>query len=284
VTTDLHHAFSRRRFLAGAGASSIGIAALGITGCGDDAKDPKATAVVSPPAASKAMKLVAGWYKGKEAKYYDFGGNTKLAGLGKVGTAPLYVFINGKRADGTPDFFEGQHNIATLLPGDAGYSDLWQINLVTVPGGYKADGVRSKADLDKAGFKIEVPGLLVNCPIVAEGTTFEGGEKLVQGWRDAKPVFYPDFGENSANAVPIWVLMTGMDDKGVPKFVKDQGNIIDLKPGDPGYSAFWQVNMVTVPAGYKANTLKSADDVRRTGYAVTAVDMVVNCPVVKVSA
>lgn len=275
---------SRRRFLIGAGAVGTGVAAFAIAGCGDDDDSAKKTtpAVAAPKAEQK--KLVSGWYRGREAKYYDFGDNTKLAGSATVATAPLFVFIKGKKADGTPDFVEGQHNIAIVLPGEKGYSDLWQINLVTVAADYKPDSIKSKAEIDAAKLKVEAPGLLVNCPIVVEGTTLEGGEKIVQGWRDGKAVFYPDFGENSSAATPIWVLTTGVDDKGMPKFVPGQGNIIDLKPGDTGYTAFWQVNLVTVPSDYKANTLKSADDVKKSGYAVKAVDMVVNCPVRSVAA
>jgi hypothetical protein len=187
--------------------------------------------------------------------------------------------ITGVDADGNPQFVEGQHNIVDVIPGDAGYSDLWEVNLVTVPEDYEPDSLKSREDVEASGYKTMVPGLLVNCPIVPEGTTLEGGEELVQGWYKGEPVFYPDFGENPATTLPIWVFITGMDADGNPQFVEGQNNVIDAVPGDAGYSAFWQVNLVTVGEGYEANTIKSAADALASGFEITETDMVVNCPV-----
>ncbi len=270
--------FSRRRLLGGIGAGSLGLAALTLVGCGDDDDGATASPTTNAPT---AFNLVAGWYRGKEVKYYDFGMNTKLASASSaaVGSAPLYAFITGKNADGTPKLVAGQHNIVTVKPGDAGYSDLWQVNMVTVPESYKADTVKSKADIDKGGYAVTATEMLVNCPIVPAGAKLEGGEKIIQGWLNGAEVFYPDFGANLPVAIPIWAFITGLDDKGMPKFVKDQKNIIDAVPKDAGYSAFWQVNMVTVPADYKANALKSAEDVTRSGYKIAPTQLLVNCPV-----
>ncbi len=271
--------FSRRRLLGGLGVGSVGLAALALVGCGDDDDESKPAAAAT--GAATAFNLVTGWYRGREVKYYDFGMNTKLAGASSaaIGAAPLYAFITGTNADGTPKLVDGQHNIVTLKPGDAGYSDLWQVNMVTVPAGYKADSVKSKADIDKAGYAVTATEMFVNCPIVAAGAKLEGGEKVIQGWLGGREVFYPDFGVNLPVAIPIWAFITGLDDKGMPKFVTDQRNIIDAVPRDAGYSAFWQVNMVTVPDGYKANTLKSAEDVVKSGYKIAPTQLVVNCPV-----
>jgi len=74
-------------------------------------------------------------------------------------------------------------------------------------------------------------------------------------------------------------MITGMDAQGNPQFVEGQNNIIDSVPDDAGYSAFWRVNMVTVPAGFEPNSLTSAADVVASGYEITQTEMVVNCPV-----
>ncbi len=227
--------------------------------------------------------LVSGWYQNRAAQYYDFGANTPLAGASGVPTAPIYVFITGMNADGTPRMVEGQHNIVDVLPGDAGYSDLWQVNFVTVPAGYVADTARSKADIDAAGYAVTPTDTLVNCPIVPAGTTLAGGEPLVQGWARGQEVFYPDFGQNSATAAPIWVFIHGMNADGTPQMVEGQSNIIDTIPGDAGYTAFWNVNFVTVPAGYVPNSIRSAADVRAAGYTITPTTTVVNCPVIAVA-
>ncbi len=281
---DFETRLSRRSLLRGGVVVGIGATALALVGCGDDDDDDDGAGSGSgetPDAENgNELKLVSGWYKGDEVRYYDFGMNTKLAGAARVATAPIYVFIKGMKSDGTPDFVEGQHNIITVVPGDAGYSDLWQVNMVTVPGDYEADSVKSKADIDSKGYDVQAVEMFVNCPVVAAGTTLEGGEPLVQGWKDGEEVFYPDFGMNAPVAVPIWVFITGMDSNGMPQFVEGQRNVIDLVPDDAGYSAFWQVNVVTVPASYEANSVKSADEVREMDFEVTATQMLVNCPVV----
>jgi hypothetical protein len=134
-----------------------------------------------------------------------------------------------------------------------------------------------------SGFGITETSMFVNCPIVARGTTLEGGEKLVQGWYKNEEAFYPDFGANPPAAIPIWVMITGVDASGNPQMVSGQRNIIDSVPSDPGYSAFWRVNLVKVNPGYQANSLKSAADVRSSGLEVMQADLVVNCPVTTVA-
>ena len=230
----------------------------------------------------KEKTLVDGWYRDRAVEYYDFGGNSAVESS-VVNTAPIYVFVHGFNPDGSPQFVEGQHNVVDVVPGEDGYSDLWQVMLVTVPEGFQPDSITSKAELDAAGFTVTATEMLVNCPIVPEGTTLEGGEDLVQGWHDGEEVYYPDFGQNSAIAIPIWAFITGMDEQGNPRFVEGQSNIIDSVPGDAGYSAFWRVILVTVPEGYEPNSIRSAADVLAAGLTTTLTDLVVNCPVTLVA-
>lgn len=111
---------------------------------------------------------------------------------------------------------------------------------------------------------------------------------LVTGWFQGRLTHYFDFGPSSpidkasgkVIPAPIFVLITGMDAGGNPIMVPGQRNIIDVVPGDPGYSDLWAVSLVTVPQDYVANTLKSAEDVTKSGYPITVPDLLVNCPVV----
>jgi hypothetical protein len=243
-----------------------------------------APVALGPTASAQAEQkaLVSGWFRDREVKYYDFGTNTPLSGTG-VAVAPIYVFIHGMNPDGTPDMVEGQHNIVDVRPGDPGYSDLWQVTFVTVPDDYEPDAITSKEEIDASGFEVEASDTLVNCPIVPEGTTLEGGEPLVQGWYQGEQVFYPDFGPNPATTAPIWVLIHGMNADGTPDVVEGQQNIIDTVPGQADYTAFWRVDMVTVPEDYEPNSIRSAEDVQAAGFEVTQTDMVVNCPVTEVA-
>jgi hypothetical protein len=270
---------------AGAGVGLGGVA-FALVGCGDDDDDdggPTATPAADGNGGGAqepvAFRLVDGWYRDEAVVYYDFGMNSPVDGAAVV-SAPIWAFITGMDGDGNPVFVDGQHNIVDVVPGDAGYSDLWEVNLVVVPEDYEANSITSADEVEDVGHEVMKPGLFVNCPIVPEGSTFENGEALVQGWYRGDPVFYPDFGPNQPAAIPIWAFITGMNADGSPQFVEGQNNIIDALPGDAGYSAFWQVNLVVVDDSYEANSITSAADVMASDYEVMATELVVNCPVV----
>ena len=224
--------------------------------------------------------LVSGWYRGEEVEYYDFGMNTPLTDSDNIATAPIWVLVHELMDGEDPQFVEGQHNIVDVVPGDAGYSDLWQVVLVEVPDDYEPDSIRNAADISEMAYPLTETEMYVNCPIVPEGTELAGGEPLVQGWYQDQEVYYPDFGLNPPVAIPIWAFITGMDAGGNPLFVEGQHNIIDAVPGDDGYSAFWRVNLVTVPDDYEPDSITDAAEINAMGYEVTETDLVVNCPVV----
>ena len=240
---------------------------------------PTSTPTPESQVEARNFQLVSGWYKDQQVRYYDFGTESP-AGDGSVSVAPIWAFITGMDSDGNPMFVEGQHNVVNVVPGDPGYSDLWQVNLVTVPEGYVADSIKSFDDLMASGFEITPTSIFVNCPVVPAGSTLETGQELVQGWYKGEEVFYPDFGPNPAATLPIWAFITGFDGDGNPQFVESQNNVIDLVPGDDGYSAFWEVNLVIVPEGYVANSVTSRADVEAMGWEIVKPGIVVNCPVV----
>lgn len=313
---------SRRALLRGFGIGAAGIAGAIVIGCSDDEEEPVATPteeamddaepsatateeamddaepsatateeamddgdMMLPDAdlgAAKDFALVNGWYRDEPVVYYDFGMQSPTNGAA-VSTAPIWAFITGMDDDGNPVFVEGQHNIVDVVSGDDGYSDLWEVNLVTVPEGYEANAIHSHADLEAMSYPTVTPGLLVNCPIVPAGSTLGNGEELVTGWYQDQHVYYPDFGANPAAAIPIWAFITGMDADGNPIFVEGQSNIIDALPVDAGYSAFWFVNLVVVDEGYEANSIRSAADVASSGFEILQPGLVVNCPVVTAS-
>ncbi len=307
LATPVSHALSRRALLRGAVLGAAGLAGAALLGCADDEPDEAATpdqATQAPgggtagganpgdamSAASldlgpaKQFALVSGWYRDEEARYYDFGMASPVTASGAVGVAPIWAFITGMAADGSPQFVEGQHNVVAVVPGDEGYSDLWEVRLVTVPADYEADRIRSAAEVESSGYPVTPAGLFVNCPVVPAGSTLEGGEELVQGWYRGERVFYPDFGANPPAAIPIWAFATGMDASGAPVFVEGQRNVIDSIPGQAGYSAFWDVHLVMVDEGYEANAIRSREGVEMSGFEVVRPGLVVNCPVVSPTA
>ena len=254
-----------------------------------------ALAVLFAPAASAQMggnvftdppknyPVIQGWYEGRATYYYDFGATSPpLNNAAAVATAPIYVLVTGFSANGDPQFVMGQNNIINVVPGDVGYSDLWQVTFVTVPAGYQANTLRSVADVRAAGYPMKVSDVLVNCPVVPLNSTLaEGTPGLTHGWYKGREVHYFDFGPNVAATAPIYAFITGMDAGGQPQFVPGQHNVIGVIPGDEGYSAFWDVRLVQVPAGYKANTITSVAQVMNSGYPQLHPGLVVNCPVIR---
>lgn len=236
--------------------------------------------LTDPP---KTYDLVQGWYEGRQTFYYEFGANTKATADGqKVIPAPIYVLITGFDADGNPQPVAGQHNIVDVIPDDAGYSDLWQVTFVTVPEDYAANTFTSAEQVLNSGYEMTVPGVLVNCPIVPRDSKLaEGGAPLVQGWYKGQEVHYFDFGPNIEDTAPIYAFITGFDADNNPQFVEGQANVIGVIPGDDGYSAFWNVNLVTVPADYQPNSITSVDAVLAAGYDISPAGLLVNCPVLR---
>jgi hypothetical protein len=72
-----------------------------------------------PAAKPKKQPAVAGFFRGREIRYFDFG-PIKLKPGNKL--APIWVFTNGAT---------GQRNIVDTVPGRANYSPLWQVQKVT---------------------------------------------------------------------------------------------------------------------------------------------------------
>lgn len=113
---------------------------------------------------------------------------------------------------------------------------------------------------------------------------------LVQGWYRGEDVTYYDFGMNSltngavVTPAPILAFIYGMDADGNPQFVEGQHNIIDVVPGDEGYSDLWAVNFVVVPEDYEPDSITSRADLDEMGtsmgYEIITPGVLVNCPVV----
>jgi len=137
-----------------------------------------------------------------------------------------------------------------------------------------------KASIDR--FSMEAGHLFVrdatnglpaaNAPIDFDVTPF-----ITQGLSpNGTVVKYYNFDVMPLAPAPIFVLFK----EGSDTPVADQLNIVDVIPGDAGYSDFWHVHKVTVPSDYVANTVTSYQEIMSKGYNVEATTILVNCPVV----
>ena len=127
-----------------------------------------------------------GWYEGEEI-YYILGGIEE--GVTQRGGNDLYL-IGGHRVF--------QANVAEFIPGEAGYTPHWNVNVVnTAPGKTLADILESPfvsehypealfddvediLDAEEAGLvTVVTPGVVVLCPIISEkGAEAPGNTEL----------------------------------------------------------------------------------------------------------
>ena len=207
--------------------------------------------------------------------------------------ADIYVLFE----EGAAEPLAGQLNIVDALPGEAGYSDFWRVTRVDVPVGTAANTYASRAELVDAGLAMTPTDMIVNCPVVPEGSSASrrgggGGTALHEGWYRGEVVHYFTFEEAPlvADAAmvptsPIFVTFNvnaGEDGGGPPSGFVTEGattqthNVVGTVPGDAGYSPLWAVQIYDNVA---------FDDVMDLASATAAPLLVpnaatVNCPVV----
>jgi hypothetical protein len=89
-------------------------------------------------------------------------------------------------------------------------------------------------------------------------------------------ISYYNFDVQPTEPAPIYVFFR----EGESSPVEGQLNVIDVIPGDEGYNDFWQVQKVTVPSEYAANTVTDFAEIVTNGYTIEETEILVNCPVV----
>ena len=110
-----------------------------------------------------------------------------------------------------------------------------------------------------------------------EPIDFDQGPFITKGLGpDGELISYYNFDVQPTEPAPIYVLFR----EGASTPVEGQHNIIDVIPGDAGYNDFWEVQKVTVPANYVANTVTSYQQISDAGYPIAETTTLVNCPVV----
>jgi hypothetical protein len=106
-------------------------------------------------------------------------------------------------------------------------------------------------------------------------------QDLAARWVDGEIVYRVSFGAltvdpKTTKVAKEYIAVYSAPGPGEPydkvERVPDQLAIYDSKPGDPEYSPIWHYYYVVVPRSYKPNTLRSEDDVKRSGYRIVPVD------------
>jgi hypothetical protein len=231
---------------------------------------------------------------GQLVKYYNFDVLPTMS-------APIFVLF--KEGEDMP--VPGQLNIIDVIPGDANYNDFWHVHKVTVPNYYVANTVASVQEIMDMGYPIVQTDMLVNCPVVPEGSTaslrFNSSEPtgLIKGWYKEKVVFYFTFEEKMLTATPTTsghpevpiseILVTFNINPDQPNGGPDSGflmesgslqthNVVQTIPTDSDYSPLWDVDVYdNVDFGNVNNwATATSSNILAVGVAL------VNCPVVSV--
>lgn len=288
---------------------------MGGQGGGDSALDPETAekAEIDRFSEDAGMLMVRddenGLPEAGEAIDFDSGAPFITTGLGPDGEVVQYYNFDVQALDPAPIYalfydddtpVPSQLNIVGVIPGDDGYNDFWRVNKVTVPDDYVPNTVTSVGALMDAAFDTEELDVLVNCPIVPDGSTAElriggGSNGLAMGWYDDMVVYYFSFEEaplevNSGGEVPIapihvtFNINPDEDGGGPPSgFVTESGsdqthNVVEVLPEDDGYSPLWSVNVYDNSDFDSVSDLDSAMDATELAQGVANV----NCPIVSV--
>ena len=207
---------------------------------------------------------------------------------------PNNIYVLFKAGAAAP--IAGQNNIIPTIPGDAGYTDFWLVNKVTVPDNYVPNSITSEAEITASGYAIEKTTSIVNCPVVPFGSTANrkfgssSASSLSVGWYKNKAVAYFSFEEAAVNTTasgkvptsPIFVMFNS-NATGPASGVKTEmgttqsHNVVATMPGSAGYSPLWMVHMVDNADFATVLNLASA----QSANILNPNAALVNCPVVK---
>jgi hypothetical protein len=231
------------------------------------ARESRAAPTAQAAKPGKKQPVVIGFHKGKRVPYFDFG-PIKLKPGNKI--APIWVFANGA---------DGQRNVIDTVPGDKGYSPLWQVNMVTWAAGETPRVLKSAAAVERAAaageLRIARTQTVVNCPVLGFG------QKRHPGFSSGRVIHYYDLGPvkvNPGNEIVILYAVTNG--------VAGQRNITPdtLAPGQTAYPPLWAIVEVTWKDGTTPRKLTSNAAVMQAQAAgqvtLKRTNLVVNCPIV----
>jgi hypothetical protein len=150
----------------------------------------------------------------------------------------------------------GQFPVIEAIPGDPGYSDLWDIWKIVTPNTFReTNWVRDAATVEKlisdpsAGYTARSTGVFLNAPIVPEGTTASlkgegraGAAVMLYAWYNGKraPFLYLEGSLRLAadGTVPSGALAAGESTQGWPP----RGALSSSTwPKQPGYTPLVEV-------------------------------------------
>ena len=135
---------------------------------------PKGSTATKRFSSSEDSGLARGWYKNQVVYYFTFSEASIMTSDGLVPTSDIYVSFNinpDQPMGGPPSGFKtedgtatGQtHNVAETVPGDTGYSPLWDVNIYD---NAEFDMIGNLSNANSATI-LAPDAAIVNCPVVS---------------------------------------------------------------------------------------------------------------------
>jgi hypothetical protein len=104
--------------------------------------------------------LITLWEGDSTVVAFDFGPTSRR-------TAPIFKFIFGFDDDGNPIPTGWEiDSVIRQMHRDPGYSDFWQVFMVTVPEDTPPNSIRSYEQVVAAGYPIQETSTVINCPAI----------------------------------------------------------------------------------------------------------------------
>ncbi|MBM3278995.1 MAG: hypothetical protein FJY95_13065 [Candidatus Handelsmanbacteria bacterium] len=215
--------------------------------------------------------------------------------------APVYVLVD---RIGQP--LAGQLPIFDLLPGQAGYSDLWQIHQVRIlDRDYPLNSLSSLEALSAAGYEITPGEEIMHCALVPPGSTaslrFDPATPAAaqQGWYRDQIVDYllfehpnsvaqVDFGAGRINAPEMFAFFENdvdiSDGFALDPLGAGTHNVATRLPGQEGYAPLWVLTVFRVAVFDQVQSVASAlDQSRNDASLIELPELIhVDAPIVKV--
>ena len=266
--------------------SAIGLASGGTATAGGASVYGSGGAAGSTPAAeADTYEIRRGTLAGIEIGYLDFGTQSPAADQGRVATAPIWVFISGFEVDGSPRLIANHPSILDVMPGDAGYSDLWDVQLVVVPSGFDSRAIRSLGQLEASGLEAVPADLLVNCPIVPIGSVTAAGHAAHLGWYRGEQVQYFDLGVSDVQLGDVYEFVTSSGSSDAYGYGDAVSASIEVDPlfvpsASDAATHFFRLHRVEVPDAATAQAIRSVVDMEVLGLVPVSTGEVTNRPVV----
>jgi hypothetical protein len=112
-------------------------------------------------------------------------------------------------------------------------------------------------------------------PGPGQSVDFDRPPFITQSWGPGGEVIrYYNFDVQPTSPATMYAFYVGDQE------LVTQHRVIDVIPGVPGYSDFFRVVRVRVPANYPPDQLRDAAAIRRSGFGLEATSQIVNRPVV----